>query len=82
MGLLAIMDYRHVFARNLRRLRREKGFTQEALAYEADVNRTYMSKIERGGTYVGLELMVKLAKVLKVEPRDFLEPPTRKSRKA
>ncbi len=75
------MDYRHVFARNLRRLRLEKGFSQEALAYEADVNRTYMSKIERCGTYVGLELMVKLATVLKVEPRDFLEPPARKGRK-
>jgi transcriptional regulator with XRE-family HTH domain len=71
------MDYRHVFATNLRRLRHEKGFSQESLAYEADVNRTYMSKLETGGSYVGLEVMVRLAKVLGVEPADFLKPPAR-----
>ena len=71
------MDYRHVFATNLRRLRSEKGFSQEALAYDSNINRTYMSKIEKGDTYVGLELMVRLAKVLDVEPADFLVPPKR-----
>lgn len=71
------MDYRHVFATNLRRLRHEKGFSQEGLAYEANVNRTYMSKLETGGSYVGLEVMVRLAKVLGVEPADFLKPPGR-----
>jgi transcriptional regulator with XRE-family HTH domain len=73
------MDYRHVFATNLRRLRHEKGFSQEALAYEAGVNRTYMSKLEKGGSFVGLEVMVRLAGVLEVEPGDFLKPPSRKA---
>ena len=72
------MDYRHVFATNLRRIRHENGLSQEDLAYEAGVNRTYMSKLEKGGSYVGLEVMVKLAKVLGVEPGDFLKPPARK----
>jgi transcriptional regulator with XRE-family HTH domain len=76
------MDYRHVFASNLRRIRHEKGFSQEALAHEAGVNRTYMSKLEKGGSFVGLEVMVKLAEVLEVEPADFLKPPARRSRKA
>ena len=67
------MDYRHVFATNLRRLRTERGYSQEALAFEAGVNRTYMSKLEKGGSFVGLEVMVKLANVLKVEPADFLK---------
>jgi transcriptional regulator with XRE-family HTH domain len=75
------MDYRHVFATNLRRLRTEKGYSQEALAHEAGVNRTYMSKLEKGGSFVGLELMVKLAKVLEVEPADFLRVPLRKPRR-
>ncbi|MBN8919893.1 MAG: helix-turn-helix transcriptional regulator, partial [Rhizobiales bacterium] len=42
------MDYRQVFAANLRRIRHEKGVSQENLAYEAGVNRTYMSKVEKG----------------------------------
>jgi len=71
------MDYRHVFATNLRRFRRERGFSQEALAHDSGINRTYMSKIEKGDTYVGLELMVRLAKVLEVEPADLLVPPKR-----
>jgi len=75
------MDYRHVFATNLRRLRTEKGYSQEALAHEAGVNRTYMSKLEKGGSFVGLELMVKLAKVLEVEPAYFLKAPQGKARR-
>jgi transcriptional regulator with XRE-family HTH domain len=75
------MDYRHVFATNLRRIRTERDYSQEALAYEAGVNRTYMSKLEKGGSFVGLEVMVKLASVLKVEPAEFLKVPTRRSRK-
>ena len=51
------------------------------MAYEAGVNRTYMSKLETGGSFVGLEVMVKLANVLKVEPADFLKVPPRRIRR-
>jgi len=72
------MDLRQVFAANLRRLRHAKGLSQEGLAHEAGVNRTYMSRLEKGGSYVGLEIIGKLAKVLKVEPAEFLRFPARK----
>lgn len=75
------MDLRQVFAANLRRLRHAKGLSQEALAHEAGVNRTYMSKLEKGGSYVGLEIVGKLADVLEAEPADFLKLPPKKSRK-
>jgi transcriptional regulator with XRE-family HTH domain len=71
------MDLRQVFASNLRRLRHAQGLSQEDLAHEADVNRTYMSKIEKGGTWVGLEIIGKLAKVAKVEPAELLRLPLR-----
>jgi transcriptional regulator with XRE-family HTH domain len=75
------MDLRQVFAANLRRLRHAKGFTQEALAHEAGVNRTYMSKLETGGSYPGLEIIGKLAAVLNVEPAELLRlPPKRRAR--
>lgn len=73
------MDWRQVVAANLRRIRREKGFSQETLAYEAEVNRTYVSKLETGATWVGLEVLVKLSRVLQVEPADFLQRPPRRS---
>src|SRR5260370_1160586 len=75
------MDLRLVFAANLRRLRHAKGLSQEQLAYEADVNRTYMSKLESGTRYVGLEVIGKLADALQVEPAELLKlPPKRRMR--
>ena len=72
------MDLRQVFAANLRQLRHKRGLSQEDLAYEADVNRTYMSKLEKGGSYVGLEIIGKLATVLEVEPAELLKMPASK----
>lgn len=72
------MDLRQVFAANLRRLRHARGLSQEDLAYEADVNRTYMSKLEKGGSYPGLEIIGKLAAVLKVEPAELLKLPAKR----
>jgi len=69
------MDLRQVFAANLRRLRHKRGLSQEDLAHEADVNRTYMSKLEKGGSYPGLEIIGKLAAVLEVEPAELLKMP-------
>lgn len=67
------MDLRQIFATNLRRARHAKGLSQEDLAYEAGVNRSYMSKLENGSTYAGLEIIGKLAEVLDVEPAELLK---------
>jgi transcriptional regulator with XRE-family HTH domain len=82
MGLAWRMDLRQVFATNLRRLRHDRGLSQETLAYEAGVNRTYMSRLEKGVSYVGLEIIGKIAVILKVEPADLLKtPPKRRARR-
>jgi transcriptional regulator with XRE-family HTH domain len=73
------MDLRQVFAANLRRMRHGKGLSQENLAYEAGVNRSYLSKVEKGDTYVGLEIIGKLATVLGVEPADLLKLPAKRA---
>lgn len=67
-----------MFVANLPRLRKEKGFSQEDLAHDADVDRAHISKIERSVTYVGLEIIEKFAKVLGVPPDAFLQPIGRK----
>jgi len=72
------MDLRQVFAANLRRLRHAKGVSQEVLAHEAGVNRSYMSRLESGASYPGLEIIGKLAVVLEVEPAELLKLPVRK----
>lgn len=75
------MDLRQVFAANLRRYRHAKGLSQEELAYEAGINRTYISKLEKGGSYVGLEIISKLADVLRVDPAEFLRAPAKRQRR-
>jgi transcriptional regulator with XRE-family HTH domain len=72
------MDLRQIFAANLRQLRHARGLSQEDLAHEADVNRSYMSTLEKGASYPGLEIMGKLATALDVDPAELLRLPTRK----
>jgi transcriptional regulator with XRE-family HTH domain len=75
------MDLRDVFAANLRRWRYEKGLSQEDLADRANINRTYISKLETGQTYAGLEIIGKLADVLEIEPAELLQAPLKKGRR-
>jgi transcriptional regulator with XRE-family HTH domain len=64
---------RQVFAANLRRLRHQEGLSQEDVAFSAEINRTYMSRLEKGASYPGLEIIAKLANVLQVEPAVLLQ---------
>jgi transcriptional regulator with XRE-family HTH domain len=63
------MDIREVFARNLRKARNGRRLSQEALAHEADVDRTYVSALERGVYNATIVMVAKLAKALDVEPK-------------
>ena len=75
------MDIREVFASNLssRFCAMKKVSRREDLAYTADINRTYISKLEKGVvSYAGLEIIDVLAEVLDVEPAKLLELPAKK----
>ena len=52
---------RAALAQNLKRLRNDRGLSQERLALESNVDRTYVSKIERGIGNPSLEVLVRLA---------------------
>ena len=71
------MHTREVFARNLRKARNVKGLSQEALAYEAGVDRTYISALERGVYSATIDMVGKLAAVLEIEPSALLERQTK-----
>ena len=66
------MDLRDTLATNLRRLRNAKGLSQDDLAYEAQVSRSYLSQIEKGKYYASLKIIGRLAEVLEVEPAELL----------
>jgi transcriptional regulator with XRE-family HTH domain len=71
------MDLRQLFATNLRRLRHARKLSQEHLAHDAEVDRAYLSRVERAVTYVGLEIIERLASVLEVDPAEFFRRPSR-----
>jgi transcriptional regulator with XRE-family HTH domain len=72
------MDLRQLFATNLRRIRHARKLSQEHLAHDAEVDRAYLSRVERTVTYVGLEIIEKLATVLDVDPAEFFRRPLKK----
>lgn len=72
------MDLRGRFAENLKRIRADRGISQEQLAHDAEVDRAYLSRIERSVTYVGLEIIGRLADVLDVDAVEFLTPVTKR----
>lgn len=56
--------------------RLEKGWSQERLAAECDLDRTYVSAIERSRWNVALSNIEKIATALEVEAWLLLKPPT------
>jgi len=61
------MDIKKKFGKKIRELRKEKGISQEILADVADIDRTYISDIERGERNVSLVVIEKLAIALDIE---------------
>lgn len=57
-------DLAKKFGDNLRAARKKKGFSQDGLALRADIDRSYMGRIERGEVRITLEKAYKLASVL------------------
>lgn len=58
---------------NVRRLRKAKGLSQEALAHEAGMSMRYLAGLERGEENPSLLFLVKLAEALDVEPGRLFE---------
>lgn len=58
---------REVVARNMRRLRAERGWSQEFLAHEAGLNRTYLSAVERSEQNISLDNLYRVANGFGIE---------------
>lgn len=56
----------------IRRIRLEKGISQEKLALLAEVDRSYVGRVERGDNNVAVLTLARLAKALDVSMRDLM----------
>lgn len=66
------MEIREVLARNLRALRQARGLSQEELAHQADIDRTYISALERSVYNASIDVVDRLAAALGVEAAELL----------
>lgn len=59
---------RIAFGQRVRQLREERGWSQETLADEAAIHRTYISSMERGQRNVSIDIIARVAQALNVPP--------------
>lgn len=65
-------DCRAIFGKNVRKHRQQRGLTQEQLAFEAEIDLTYMGGIERGKRNPSLLVMARIADALGVQVSKLL----------
>jgi transcriptional regulator with XRE-family HTH domain len=61
-----------MFGNRVRELRKKKGLSQEALALESGLDRSYVGGVERGERNISLANIEKLARALRVHPSELL----------
>lgn len=61
------------FGRNVAKVRTERGLSQENLAEQANLDRTYVSGIERGVRNPGIKVVIRLARGLRVSVDDLCQ---------
>lgn len=66
------MDLVVTLGRNIRRLREEAGLSQEQLAFDAGMKRSYLSDMERGVRNPTVRALGRIALALKIEPGELL----------
>jgi len=69
------MDIRRQVGVNVRQIRKERGWSQEDLAFESGLDRTYVSGVERGVRNPTVLVLYELAQALKVSPARLLKTP-------
>ena len=67
------MDIRRRVGLNVKRYRKERGFSQEGLALECGVHRTYVSGVERGIRNPTVVVLERVARALDVPPSRLLD---------
>ena len=60
--------------KKIREIRKQKGYSQEAFAAEAQLGRTYMGRIERGEQNLSIQNLIQIALTLKVEVGELVPP--------
>ncbi len=75
------MDVRRRVGLNVKHLRQDLGISQEELAFDCGLHRTYISGVERGIRNPTVKVLERIAKALKAQPGRLLDEPVRRGRR-
>ena len=67
------MILREIFSNNMRKIRMQKGLSQEDLAFSSGLHRTYISDVERATRNISIDNIEKIARALDVAPDKLLK---------
>lgn len=74
MGMkVTLPALKQALSANIKRIRLEQGISQEKLALKADLDRSYMSQVERQLANPSVEALLRIANALEVTPSDLLQ---------
>ncbi|MEI6143817.1 MAG: helix-turn-helix transcriptional regulator [Mariniphaga sp.] len=65
------MNIKEKFGLRIRELRKKNGISQEALAFKAGIDRTYMTSVENGKRNISIENIKRIIDALEISFQDF-----------
>lgn len=65
------LDYRSLLGKNIMRMRKKQGWTQQSLADRAGLHRTFIGLVERGQASISLDNIISLCSVFNVMPSEL-----------
>lgn len=67
------MDMKVAIGERIAKLRKAQKFSQQQFSYEAEIERSYLTHIEKGRKNISVETLVKITKALGISLKDFFD---------
>jgi len=70
---ITLQNLKESLSQNIKRLRKERGISQEKLALKAEIDRSYMSELERCLANPSIDALLRISNALEVTPSELLQ---------
>lgn len=67
------MDIKVAIGERIASLRKAKKLSQQKFSYEADIERSYLTHVEKGRKNISIETLLKITNALKISIKDFFD---------
>ncbi|MBC7628099.1 helix-turn-helix domain-containing protein [Ferruginibacter sp.] len=68
------MDIKIAIGERIAELRKAKNLSQQQFAYEAEIERSYLSHLEKGRKNISVDMLMKITTALNVSVKEFFKP--------